>query len=369
MSLFYVSDGGKMTALFMNSSMLHPASHSTPPSTSAPHAPAVTPPAPAEKYVRPAAFVLIVGFLAVWGTPPLALAAGMIFALVAGAPFPHHGAKFAKKLLQVCVVLLGFSMNLPVILQAGYRGAAFAAATIGTTLALGYWLGRKLAVEPQTARLIAAGTAICGGSAIAAVGSVIAATEAEIAVALGIVFLLNAAALYLFPLVGHALHLTQHQFGVWAGVGIHDISSVVGAAFSYGPQALETATAVKLSRSLWIIPLTLAMAYLAGTKTRKHHDAEKPQTHHRRWSPKHVPWFIGFFLLASLLRSLVPPVAGWSPEITQISRWGLTLVLGLIGATLTPRLLRTVGRQAALHAIVLWVFISTLSLLMAVFWA
>src|SRR6516162_1490234 len=202
------------------------------------------------------AFAILALALVAWGSPPLALVAGMIFALFFGAPFPSHGPRLSKTLLQVCVVLLGFSMNLPVVLRAGLNGSLFAVATIGTTLVLGFWLGGRLALNSKTSALISAGTAICGGSAIAAVGSVIAVTEAEIAVAIGTVFLLNAAALYLFPLAGHALHLSQTEFGLWAGVAIHDISSVVGAAMSYGSGSLETATAVKLSRTLWIAPLT-----------------------------------------------------------------------------------------------------------------
>src|SRR5215471_4828247 len=205
-------------------------------------------------------FVLLALCLVIWGSPPLALVAGMVFALIFGAPFPAQGARLSKTLLQICVVLLGFSMNLPVVLRAGLNGSLFAVATIGSTLLLGFWLGGRLALNSKASALISAGTAICGGSAIAAVGSVIAVTEAEIAVAIGTVFLLNAAALYLFPLLGHALHLSQAEFGLWAGVAVHDISSVVGAAMSYGSGSLETATAVKLSRTLWIAPLTLGMA-------------------------------------------------------------------------------------------------------------
>ncbi len=213
-------------------------------------------------------FSLLAGALVAWATPPVALVAGMIFAVCIGNPLQKSGHHFAKGLLQICVVMLGFGMNLPVILRAGWNGSLFAALTIGTTLALGYWIGGRLKINRNTSILISAGTAICGGSAIAAVGSVLAVTEGEIAVAMGTVFLLNAAALYLFPVMGHALHLSQHQFGTWAGVAIHDISSVVGAALAYGNDALETATAVKLSRTLWIVPLTLGLAlWLHGAET------------------------------------------------------------------------------------------------------
>jgi uncharacterized integral membrane protein (TIGR00698 family) len=302
------------------------------------------------------AFVVLAFGLAIWGTPPLALLAGMIFALVFGAPFPLHAPRFSRSLLQVCVVLLGFSMNLPVVLRAGLDGSLFAVVTIGATLWLGFWLGGRLALNSKTSALISAGTAICGGSAIAAVGSVIIVTEAEIAVAIGTVFLLNAAALYLFPLAGHALHLSQNEFGLWAGVAVHDISSVVGAAMSYGSGSLETATAVKLSRTLWIAPLTLGMAIWFRRKLASAH----PEKHKAKIA---VPWFIGFFLLASLVRSCVPAMESWTPWISQTAREGMTLVLCLIGASISPRALRTLGWRAVALGVSLWLFISVGSLL------
>jgi len=215
------------------------------------------------------ALVVVAVSLMLWASPPAGLVAGILFALLLGHPLGHWNHKVTKWLLQSCVVLLGFGMNLPVVLRLGINGSLFAAATIGITLLAGYWLGRKLKLDNKTSALIAVGTAICGGSAIAAVSSVIAASEAEIAVSIGAVFLLNAVALYVFPLAGHLLHLSQAQFGLWAGVAIHDLSSVVGAGLSYGPDALTTATAVKLSRTLWILPLTLALAFSFGGKKPK----------------------------------------------------------------------------------------------------
>ena len=173
-----------------------------------------------------------------WASPPIALTLGALLALTHENPFASLGKALSGRLLQVCVVMLGFGMDLPVVLRAGANGAGFAALTIATTLALGWWLGRVLGILPKTSALISAGTAICGGSAIAAVGSVIGVAEGEITVAMGTVFILNAVALYLFPVMGHALHLSQVQFGTWAGVAIHDISSVVGAASHYGLSAL-----------------------------------------------------------------------------------------------------------------------------------
>jgi len=208
-------------------------------------------------------------------------------------------------------------MNLPAVLRLGLNGSLFAAATICATLLLGWWVGRWLALDRKTTTLISVGTAICGGSAIAAVSSVIGASEAEIAVSIGTVFLLNAVALYVFPLTGHLLHLSQAQFGLWAGVAIHDISSVVGAGLSYGPEALQTATAVKLSRTLWIVPLTLAIAF--GFNRLKPAGAGVEDYRRSKKIKIAVPWFIGLFLLASLLRSYVPAIAAWSPPLSEIA--------------------------------------------------
>jgi len=209
--------------------------------------------------VRQALFIAAAAFcLTPWVSPPLALALGAILALTHENPFAHLGKKVSAKLLQVCVVFLGFGMDLPVVLRTGLQGAGFAAATIAMTLGLGWALGKRLGIDRKVSALISAGTAICGGSAIAAVGSVIGVAESEISVAMGTVFILNAVGLYAFPVVGHALGLTQVQFGTWAGIAIHDISSVVGASAHYGLDALQTATAVKLSRALWIIPVAWA---------------------------------------------------------------------------------------------------------------
>ena len=293
-----------------------------------------------------------------WASPPLALTAGTTLALVCGHPFPHLGRAASSRLLQVCVVLLGFGMDLPVVLKAGANGASFAALTIAATLALGGWLGKRMGVLPKTSALISAGTAICGGSAIAAVGSVIGAAEGEITVAMGTVFILNAVALYLFPVLGHVLHLNQVQFGTWAGVAIHDISSVVGATSRYGLGALQTATAVKLSRALWIIPVALGATYVFHPGAARGEDGAAPS---RR--PKiAVPWFVGFFLLASVLRSYVPGVVRAAPALSQAATVGLTLTLFLIGAGLSAQTLRRVGWRPLLQGVILWVFISVASL-------
>ncbi len=310
---------------------------------------------------RQALFICAAAFcLTPWASPPVALTLGAFLALTHENPFAHLGKKASATLLQVCVVLLGFGMDLPVVLRAGASGAGFAAVTIAATLGLGWWLGRALGILPKTSALISAGTAICGGSAIAAVGSVIGVAEGEITVAMGTVFILNAVALYLFPVLGHTMHMSQAQFGTWAGVAIHDISSVVGAASHYGLSALQTATAVKLSRALWIIPVAFGAAY--AFRPGKHvaasiHDlvpAERPTIK--------VPWFVGLFLLASVLRSYVPGVAAAAPGLSHTATVGLTLTLFLIGAGLSARTLRTVGWRPLLQGVLLWVFISVASL-------
>jgi uncharacterized integral membrane protein (TIGR00698 family) len=310
-------------------------------------------------FAKVTALVVAAAGLVLWASPPTALMAGILFTLLIGHPFAHWNHKVTKLLLQICVVLLGFGMNLPVVLRLGLNGSLFAATTIGATLLLGWWVGRRLALDRKTTTLISVGTAICGGSAIAAVSTVITASEAEIAVSIGTIFLLNAVALYVFPLTGHLLHLSQAQFGLWAGVAIHDISSVVGAGLSYGPDALQTATAVKLSRTLWIVPLTLAIAFGLGRRAR----AGAEGSHRSKKIKIAVPWFIGFFLLASLLRSYVPIVLTWSPELSGIARRGMILVLFLIGTSLSLRALRVVGWRTVMAGLVLWLFISVASLL------
>jgi uncharacterized integral membrane protein (TIGR00698 family) len=313
---------------------------------------------PPGQSARVVALVGVAIGLMLWASPPAALVAGLIFALVVGHPFAHWNHRVSRWLLQVCVVLLGFGMNLPAVVRLGFDGSLFAAATIGSTLLLGRWLGRRFALDSRTSLLISAGTAICGGSAIAAVSSVIGASETAIAVSIGTIFLLNAVALYVFPVVGHLLHLSQSQFGLWAGVAIHDISSVVGAGMSYGSDSLQTAVAVKLSRTLWIVPLTLSISLCLSRKKR----AEAPDSPWARHFKVSAPWFIGLFLLASLLSSYVPSISEWAPCLSGIARRGMILVLFLIGTSLSVRALKAVGWRTVASGLTLWLFVSTGSL-------
>lgn len=296
-----------------------------------------------------------------------ALAIGIALALVIGNPFAKSG-KFAKILLQASVVLLGFTMDLRALLTAGANGAIFALITITTTLFLGWYLGRMLKTGRLTSLLISTGTAICGGSAIAAVGSVVDAPDSEMTVAIGTVFTLNAIALFIFPSLGHMLHMTQHQFGIWSGVAIHDISSVVGAAsmydaaFRHSAVALQTATAVKLSRTLWIVPVALAVAAIEHRRLAAQHTATS-QTHEH--SPKkklQIPWFIALFVLASVSRSFLPGVAEHSSPLAFSAKAGMTLTLFLIGAGLSMPTLRAVGWRALVQGVLIWIFISVGSL-------
>lgn len=287
--------------------------------------------------------ILLLFCLTPWCSPPIALALGLAIALTIGHPF--RTTKITKLLLQVSVVGLGFGMNLQKVVAAGRTGVLFTVATIAGTLLLGWGIGRALKVSRGTAHLISSGTAICGGSAIAAVGPVIEATDEEMSVSLGTVFILNSVALFAFPLIGTALHLSQMQFGVWAAIAIHDTSSVVGAASSYGAEALQIATTVKLARALWIVPLTIGTALAFRRKTRIV-----------------LPWFILFFLVAAVIRTYVPEPAVLWDWLVHLARIGLTITLFLIGASLSRRSLAAVGVRPLLLGVVLWILISAAGL-------
>ncbi len=290
-----------------------------------------------------------------WASPATALALGIAVAVTAGNPRARLSALTSRWSLQASVVLLGFAMNLHTMLAVGLQGLLFAAGTITGTLALGWLTGRILGIEPRTSLLISSGTAICGGSAIAAVGSSIEASEAQMSVAMGTVFMLNAVALYLFPWLGHQLELSPAQFGTWAGVAIHDISSVVGAAALFGGGALVTATAVKLSRALWIVPLTAAAASY-------HRRGAKTDSAARRRLRIPIPWFIALFILASVARTWIPGVSDAAPYLQDAAEKGLTLALFLIGSGLSLRALKAVGWRPLLQGIILWGAISSVSL-------
>ncbi len=280
-------------------------------------------------------------------TPPVALFTGLIFALVFGEAYPVFNKKASKILLQASVVGLGFGMNLGQAVESGKDGMLFTIASVAGTMILGILLARWLKVDKKTGYLISSGTAICGGSAIAAVGPTIKADSNQMSIALGTVFILNAIALFIFPAIGHLLGLSQHQFGLWSAIAIHDTSSVVGAASAYGDEALKLATTVKLTRALWIIPLTIVTALLFKGKTNKNI----------------IPWFIFLFILAMLLNTLFSIPAAITGSITAIARKGMTLSLFFIGASLSRKALKEVGLKPMIQGIIIWIMISISSLL------
>jgi uncharacterized integral membrane protein (TIGR00698 family) len=278
--------------------------------------------------------------------PPIALLLGIIIAQTTGHPWLHLNSKATKRLLQYSVVGLGFGMNWAEAMKAGQEGFVFTVCSIAGTFILGVILSRFLSVETKTSYLISSGTAICGGSAIAAVSPILKADDKQISVALGTVFILNSIALFIFPVLGHHLHLSSHQFGVWAAIAIHDTSSVVGAAAKYSDEALKIATTIKLERALWIIPLSVATSFIFKNRAQK----------------VSIPWFILFFVLAMLLNTYIPVLKNISSWMVIIAKKGLTITLFLIGAGLSRSVLRSVGFRPLIEAVILWICISSISL-------
>lgn len=299
---------------------------------------------PLRKIIFLTVFVLCLSPLV---SPPLALLLGIFIAQFVGHPYLHLNGKLTHLLLQISVVGLGFGMNVTEALKAGKEGILFTVVSIFGTLTIGVLLGRLFKVNKKTSYLISSGTAICGGSAIAAVSPIIKADEKQTSVALGTIFILNSVALLLFPVIGHFLHLSQHQFGLWSAIAIHDTSSVVGAASKYGNEALQIATTVKLARALWIIPVSILSMFIfksKGTKIK-------------------IPYFIGLFVLAIIVNTYVPYVNYASHYIVAAAKAGLTVTLFLIGAGLSKERLKSVGIKPILQGIILWVIISVSSLL------
>jgi len=296
---------------------------------------------------RKAIFIICCVFcLTHYASPATALLLGLVIAQFTGHPYIHLNHKATHWLLQASVVGLGFGMNVHSALQAGKQGVLFTIASISGTLLFGYLLGRLLKTEKKTSFLISSGTAICGGSATAAISPVIKAEEKQISVALGCVFVLNAVALFVFPVIGHHFNLSQTQFGLWCAIAIHDTSSVIGAAGKFGPHALEVATTVKLARALWIIPVTFISSFAFKNKSKK----------------VSAPWFIALFIIALLANTYIPVVALVGGFLTTIAKVGLTLTLFLIGAGLSRTVLQSVGVKPLLQGLVLWISISGVAL-------
>ena len=282
-----------------------------------------------------------------WVTPPVALFLGLAFALLCGQAHPKFNKKTSKYLSQYSVVGLGFGMNLQASLASGKEGMEFTIISVIGTLLIGWVIGRKyLTVDRDTSYLISSGTAISGGSAIAAVGPVLKAKDSEMSVALGTIFILNAVALFIFPAIGHALNMSQQEFGTWAAIAIHDTSSVVGAGAAYGEEALKIATTIKLTRALWIIPLAIATSFIFKSKGQK----------------ISIPWFIFFFVLAMIVNTYVLGLSETGmligAGINSIARKTLTITMFFIGASLSLDVLKAVGIKPLLQGVLLWVVIS-----------
>jgi uncharacterized integral membrane protein (TIGR00698 family) len=278
-------------------------------------------------------------------SPPLALLAGLIYGLSFVHPYHLDAKKLSTFLLQASVVGLGFGMNLQEVVRAGRNGFLYTAFSIVFAMLLGLAIGWLLKVPNIQSLLISAGTAICGGSAIAAVGPVVDAGDEEMAVSLGTVFVLNSVALFLFPAVGYALHLTQNQFGLWSALAIHDTSSVVGATAKYGAQALTVGTTIKLARALWIVPVALAASLLRKSKAKI------------KW-----PWFILLFCLAAVANSYLPMFNEVYPKLSALGKTGLTVTLYLIGTGISRSTLKEVGVRPLLQGVVLWAIVAAVSL-------
>ncbi len=284
-----------------------------------------------------------------WVTPPVALFLGLVFALLCGQAYPKFNKKVSKKLLQYSVVGLGFGMNLHASLASGKEGMMFTIISVVGTMVIGMFIGRKLLkMNRDTSYLISSGTAICGGSAIAAVGPVIKAKDSDMSVALATIFILNAIALFIFPVFGQWLGLSQQEFGTWAAIAIHDTSSVVGAGAAYGEEALQVATTIKLTRALWIIPLALATSFIFKG------DGKKVS----------IPWFILWFIVAILLNTYVlDAVPEVGKAIAGLARKGLIITMFFIGASLSTDVLKSVGVKPLVQGVLLWLVISVGSLL------
>jgi len=278
-------------------------------------------------------------------SPPVALALGLVFGFIFPHPFDQSAKKLSRYLLQASVVGLGFGMNLHDVIRAGRSGFVYTLLSIGFAMVVGMGLGAGLRMQRTPAFLISTGTAICGGSAIAAVGPITGASDEQMAISLGTVFVLNSVALLIFPAIGAALKLTQTQFGLWAALAIHDTSSVVGAAAKYGAVALAVGTTVKLARALWIVPMSIAAAVIKHARARI------------QW-----PWFIALFCLAAVCNTYLPSGTNIYSVLSRAARIGLTATLFLIGSGISLATLRRVGHRPLLLGLMLWLLISASSL-------
>lgn len=302
------------------------------------------------RVLTPAGFVLS---LCPFMSSGAALFLGVALALIVGNPYLGRTRKLTKPMLAWSIVGLGAGVNLMMVLKAGMEGFLFTMVSLSVTLLVGYWIGRLFKTSTEMSALINVGTAICGGSAIAAVSSVIRAKDESISVSMGVVFILNALALFIFPVLGHAFGLSQEQFGLWGALAIHDTSSVVGATMQYGQRALEIGTTVKLVRALWIIPVSILFAKFFVKK-----EEEASAVHGK----KQYPWFIGGFVLMSALVTYFADLQPFGHQVEGLAKRTLVATLFLIGSGLTLGTLKKVGLKTLLHGVVLWVLVGSASL-------
>lgn len=293
---------------------------------------------------------------------PIALFLGLLFAILFGTPYPAFNKKLSKYLLQASVVGLGFGMNLQKSLQSGADGMIFTIVSVIGVMIIGVLLGRWLKINRKASYLISSGTAICGGSAIAAVGGVLKANEKDMAVSLGVIFILNAVALFIFPPLGHLFNMTDQQFGTWAAIAIHDTSSVVGAGAAYSPEACELATLIKCTRALWIIPLAFFTMWYFRKDIRGGEGKAKIS----------IPWFILLFVVAMVINTYTPDSLSTLkttiyPGIVALAKQALVAVLFAIGASLSLKVIREVGARPLIQAVLLWVVIGVSSLLVCLY--
>ena len=296
--------------------------------------------------------VVAIACLTPWLSSAVALLCGVLIAVLLGNPYAEKTKSYTHKLLTWSVMGLGAGMNLEVVAQAGLHGIGYTIVGISTTLLLGFLIAKALKVEREAGVLISVGTAICGGSAIAAIAPTIRAKSHSISVALGTVFMLNALALFIFPPLGHYFSLSQTQFGLWSALAIHDTSSVVGASMIYGPEALQIGTTVKLARALWIVPLTIASSFLFARLNTEGGAAAKPK----------LPWFILGFLGAAALVTWVPALQPAGHVVEAVAKRTLVLTLFFIGANLTLSTLKSVGAKPFILGIFLWIIVASATL-------
>lgn len=302
-------------------------------------------------YLLPLAALLT---LTPWVASGGALVLGLLVALMFGNPYAVQAKNLTHRLLALSVVGLGAGMNLGIVAHVGLQGIGYTVIGIATAILLGTILGKLLKTEKDTSLLITIGTAICGGSAIAAVAPVIKAKHHEVSVSLGTVFMLNAAALFIFPFIGHQLQLEQNQFGLWSALAIHDTSSVVGATLQYGAQALEVGTTVKLARALWIIPVAIVIGILRARKNQAHPEAAAGKAK--------KPWFILGFLIAAGLVTWMPSLVPYGHQVEAVAKKLMVLTLFLIGSSLTRETIRSVGIKPFVQGVILWIMMASLSL-------